>query len=47
MKRTVDLIERLCDEMETVNGFYYLNDRLYASGNCKAAATARAKAGFH
>ena len=25
---TVDSIEKLCDGVETVNGFYYLGDRL-------------------
>ena len=28
----VDFIEKLCDEVETVNGFYHLGDRLNSSG---------------
>ena len=28
----MDFIEKLCDEVETVNGFYYLGDRLSSSG---------------
>ena len=43
MKGTVDSIEKLCDEVETVNEFWYLGDRLNASGSCEAAATARVK----
>ena len=38
----MDSIEKLCDEVETVNGFY-LGDRLNASGGCKPAVTARVK----
>ena len=45
-KQTMDLIEKLCDEVETVNGFCYLGDRLNASGGCKAAVTARVKIGW-
>ena len=33
MEGTMDLIEKLCDEVETVNGFCYLGDRLNASGS--------------
>ena len=36
----MDLIEKLCDEVETVNGFCYLGDTLNASGGCEAAVTA-------
>ena len=43
MEVMVDSIERLCDEVETVNGFCYLGDRLNASGGCEAAVTARVK----
>ena len=31
MEGMVDSIKRLCDEVETVNGFCYLGDRLDAS----------------
>ena len=34
-------IENLCDEVETESGFCYLEDRPNASGDCKAAVTAR------
>ena len=39
---TVDSIEKLCDKVETVNGFYF-GDRLNASGGCEAAVTARVR----
>ena len=42
----MDSIEKLCDEMETVNGFCYLGGRLNSSGGCKAAVTARVKIGW-
>ena len=32
---TVDSIEKLCDEVETVNGFCYLGDRPNAGGVVK------------
>ena len=41
----MNLIEKLCDEVETVNGFCCLGDRLNASGGCEAAVTARARIG--
>ena len=40
MKGIVDSINNLCDEVETVNGFCYLADRLNSSGSCEAAVTA-------
>ena len=46
MEGTVDLMEKLCDEVETVNGFYYLENRLNASGGCEAAVTARVRIGW-
>ena len=45
MEGLTDSIEKLCDEVKTVNGFCYLGDRLNASGGCEAADTARAKIG--
>ena len=42
---TVDSIDKLCDEVETANGFCYLGDRLNASGGCEAAVTARVRIG--
>ena len=32
----MDSIEKLCDEVETVNEFCYLGDRLNGSGGCEA-----------
>ena len=43
MKGTVDSIEKLCDEVETVNGLCYVGDRLNDSGGCEAAVTARVR----
>ena len=45
MERAVDLIEKLCDEVKTVDGFCYLGYRLNAGGGCEAAVTARARIG--
>ena len=46
MEGTMDSIEKLCDEVETVNRFCYLGDRLNASGGCEAAVTARVRIGW-
>ena len=46
MEGTMDSIEKLCDEVETVNGFCYLVDILNASGGCEAAVTARVRIGW-
>ena len=46
MEETVDLIENLCDEVETVNGFCYLGDRLDSSNGCEVAVTARVRIGW-
>ena len=46
MEGTMDSIEKLCDEEETVNGFCYLGDRINASGGCEAAVTARVRIGW-
>ena len=40
MEGMMDLIKKLCDKVETVNGFCYLGDRLNASSGCKVAVTA-------
>ena len=45
MEGTVDLIKKLCNEVETVNGFCYLGDRLNCSGDCEAAVTVRVRIG--
>ena len=42
----MDSIKKLCDEVETVNGFCYLGDRLNDSGGCEAAVTARIRFGW-
>ena len=46
MAGTMDSIEKFSDEVETVNGFFYLGDRLNASGGCEAAVTARVRIGW-
>ena len=46
MEGMMDLTEKLCDEVETVNAFCYLGDRLNASGGCEGAVTARVKIGW-
>ena len=46
MKGMVDSIEKIFDEVETVNIFCYLGDRLNASGGCEAAVTARVRIGW-
>ena len=46
MEGTMDSIEKLCDEMETVNAFCYLGNRLNASDGCEAAVTARVRIGW-
>ena len=43
MKGMVNLIMKLHDEVETVNKFCYLVDKLNASGGCEAAVTARVR----
>ena len=45
LEGTMNSIEKLCDEVETVNGFCYLGDRLNASGGCETAVTARVRIG--
>ena len=45
MEGMVNSIEKLCNEVETVNRFCYLGDRLNASGGCQAAVTARVRIG--
>ena len=34
---------KLCDEVETIREFTYLDDRVSASGGCEAAVTARTR----
>ena len=46
MEGMIDSIEKLCDEVETVNRFCYLECRLNASGGCEAAVTARVRIGW-
>ena len=41
----MDSIGKMRDEVETVNEFCYLRDRLKASGGCEAAVTARVRIG--
>ena len=42
----VEPIENLHDEVETVNEFCYLEDKLKTNGGCEAAVTARTKIGW-
>ena len=37
----MDSIEKLCDEVETVDGFCYVANRLHSSGGCEAAVKVR------
>ena len=46
MEETVNSIKKLCDEVETVNGFCYLENRLNFSGGCEAAVKARVRIGW-
>ena len=46
MEETMDLINKLCNEVETVNGFRYLGDKTSASGGCEVAVTARVRIGW-
>ena len=46
MEGTMDSIEKLCDEVKTVNGFCYLGDRLNPNGCCEVAVTARVRIGW-
>ena len=46
MKETVTLIEKLRNEVETVNEFRYLGNRPKASGSCEAAVSAKVRIGW-
>ena len=46
MEAMVNSIEKWCKEVETVNGFCYLRDKLNSSGGCEAAVTARLRIGW-
>ena len=39
----MDLIEKLCDEVETVHGFSNLGDKLNFSGGCEVTVTGRVR----
>ena len=39
-------VEVLCDEVETVKGLCYLEDKLNAGGGCEAAVTTRVRIGW-
>ena len=43
MKGMVDSMEKSCNEVETVNGFCYLGDKLNSSGDCEAAVTPKVR----
>ena len=40
MKGILEQEEKLCDEVEAVRGFTYLDDKMSAGGGCEAADTA-------
>ena len=42
---TAEPAEELCSDIENVNAFSYLGDRIIASGGCEAEVTARVRAG--
>ena len=46
MEGKVNLVEKLCNEMETVKGFCYFGDKLNSSDGCEAVVTAREKIGW-
>ena len=46
MEGTVDLIEKLCNEVETGNEIWHLRDRLHSSGGYEAVVTARVRIGW-
>ena len=46
MEETVDSINKLCDQVETVNEFCDVGDRPNASGGCKAVVTAKLRIGW-
>ena len=43
MEGTMDLIEKLCVEVKTVNGFCGLGERINSGGICEAAVKARVR----
>ena len=43
MEGMVDSMKKLCNEVERVNGFCYLKNRLNSSGDCEAAVMARVR----
>ena len=43
---TEEPVEVLCDEVETVEGFCYLEDSRNASGGCETAVTSRVRIGW-
>ena len=43
---SMNSVEELCKEVETVRGFCYLGGWVNAGGGCEAAVTARARTGW-
>ena len=43
MEGMVNSVKKLCDELETVNGFRYLGGLLNSGDGCEAAVTARVR----
>ena len=46
VEQALRLVEKSCDEVETVREFIYLADRLSAGGGCEAAVTAKTICGW-
>jgi len=46
VERVVEPVEKLWDEVETVNGCYYFGDKLNASGRYATVVTDRTKLGW-
>ena len=42
----MELVVKLCDEVETEREFTYIVDRVSAGGGCDAAVTARSRCGW-
>ena len=42
----MDLVEELCEEVETLRGFCYLGERVKAGSGCEAVVTAGERFGW-
>ena len=46
MEEMMDLIKKLFNEVDFMNAFCYLGNRLYSRGSCETAVTARVRNGW-